>query len=134
MKKFNKQDYKEFIGKIELYNSEKTNDIDKYLKAAKNYFKILNTTEDRIEFIDEILQKSGGDKIRILSEELAKKTYEKDKNPESYANYIKILISNKKYNTARQHLGIAIKMAEEQRKSDIVRTLKRYERYLQKVE
>ncbi|HHH52880.1 MAG TPA: DUF255 domain-containing protein [Bacteroidetes bacterium] len=133
MKKYNKQDYKEFLGKMHLYDAEKTGDLDKYIKASKEYFKLLKDTEAKIDFIDEVSQKfNSDDKIKALIEQLAKITFEKDKNPESYTNYVKILITNKKYNEARKHLGKALKMAEEQRKSDIVRTLKRYQRYLQK--
>ncbi len=134
MKKYNRKKYKEFVSKMELYDTEKTGDLKAYIKAAKNYFKILNDSESKISFINEISKKFyNQDKIKNLTEELSKKTFESDKTPKTYINYIKVLINNKKYNEARKHLGKAIKMAEDKKDADSVRLLKRYERYLQKV-
>ncbi len=134
MKKYNRKKYKEFVNKIDLYNTEKTGNLKAYIKAAKNYFKILNDSESKISFINEISKKFyNQDKIKNLTEELSKKTFESDKTPKTYINYIKVLINNKKYNEARKHLGKAIKMAEDKKDADSVRLLKRYERYLQKV-
>ncbi len=133
MRKYNKKLYKVFVSKIDLYNTERTGDLEEYTKAVKRYFKILKNWEDKISFIEEVSKKfHNNDEIKILTEELSKNTFESDKNPKTYINYIQILIKNKKYNKARNHLGIAIKMAEEQKDSDSVRLLKRYERYLQK--
>ena len=134
MKKYNKKRYKEFKNKIQLYNTEKTNDIDAYVKAAKKYFKTIKETEEKIRFVEEVSKKfNSNDKIKNLVEELSKSAFESDKTPQTYLNYIKVLINNKKYDEARMHLGKAIRLAEDTKDADSVRMLKRYERYLQKV-
>ena len=134
MKKYGKKEYKIFLSKIDLYNTERTGDLNAYIKAAKKYFKILKDSGSKISFIEEVSKKfHNRDKIKNLTEELSKKAFETDKNTETYTNYVKVLINNKKYNEARKHLGLAIKMAEKQKKPDAVRLLKRYERYLQKM-
>ena len=133
MKKYNKKQYKEFIKKIDLVHAENENDIDKYIKAAKKYFKVLSDSEARIRFVNSVAGKfKGNNKIKSLVENLAEKTFLKDKNPKTYQNYIKVLINNKKKSLAIEHLGKAIKMAEDMKDDNTLRTLKRYERYLQK--
>lgn len=134
MKQFNKKKYKEFISKIDLLKSENSNDIDGFLKASKKYFKTLDGTPSKLAFIESTSKKfHGDDKIKKLTEELSEKTFKKDKNPTTYSNYIKVLISNKKNILAIKHLGKAIKMAKDKKDDETLRTLKRYERYLQKI-
>ncbi len=133
MKKYNKKQYKEFVKKIDLVKAENENDIDKYIKAAKKYFKTLSDSNGKLSFVDSISKKfKGNDKIKSLVEELAEKTFLKDKTPKTYQNYIKILINHDKKSLAIKHLGKAIKMAEDMKDDNTLRTLKRYERYLQK--
>jgi len=133
MKKYNKKQYKEFIKKIDLVRAENKANIDKYIKAAKKYYKVLSNSEGRISFVNSIAGKfRGNEKIKSLVETLSEKTFQMDKNPKTYQNYIKVLIEQKKKNLAIKHLGKAIKMAEEMKDDNTLRTLKRYERYLQK--
>ena len=133
MKKFNKGRYSEFSLKIELFNAENTGDISLYKKAAKNYYDELKDSESRIRFIDEIATNFRINKeITEFKEYLSKKTFEKDKKAVTYLNYIKALLDNKSFSDAREHLGKAIKMATDSGDSETLRTLKRYEVYLQK--
>lgn len=135
MKKFNSERYSEFNAKIELFNAENTGDIALYKKAAKNYFDELKNSEARIRFIDEIaVIPSVSQEITELKVFLSKTTFEKDKKPFTYLNYIKTLIDNKNYSEAREHFGKAIKMATEMQDSETLRNLKRYEIFLQRME
>ena len=133
MKKYNKKQYKEFEKKIDLVKAEEDDDVEKYLKAAKKYFKVLPNSESKIAFVKSVGNKfKGNEKIKSLVEEFSKKIFLKDKTPKTYQNYIKILINNNKKSLAIKHLGKAIKMATEMKDDDTLRTLKRYERYLQR--
>lgn len=134
MKTYDKKQYKEFIKKIDLVQAENNQDLEKYLKAAKKYYKVISGSDRKIIFINSISSKfKGNKKIKDLVENLSQKTFSKDKTPKTYLNYIKILINNKHHSLAINHLGKAIKMATENKDDDTLRTLKRYERYLQKV-
>ena len=134
MKKYNKNKYKEFVLKIELLKTENNYKIDEYSKAAIKYFKVLEDSDSRLSFIDQVSEKFHGDKnIPVLVEELSEKALKKEKTPATYTKYVKILINNKKYRLAIQHLGKALKLAKDKKKPEYVTTLKRYERYLQKV-
>jgi len=135
MKKYNKKRYKEFVKKIDLVIAENNNDINGYIKAAKKYFKLLPKTENKILFIQSISNTFKQNKlVKDLIENLSKKTLDDDKTAKAYVNYIKILINNKKYKLAINELGYGIKIAEESKDGDSLRILKRYQRYLQKME
>jgi thiol-disulfide isomerase/thioredoxin len=133
MKKFNNDRCSEFISRIELFNAENTGDISLYKRAAKNYFNELKDSETRIRFIEEIaIIPSLRTEITELKLSLSKITFEKDKKPATYLNYIKTLIDNKNYSDAREHLGKAIKMATDMQDSETLRNLKRFEVFLQR--
>jgi len=135
IKKYNKKRAKEFERRIDLVNAETKNDIEEYLKAAKKYFKVLPDSRSKSAFLNDFSHKfSGDEKIKELSEIFAEKIFRKDKTAENYTGYIKILVNNKKYAEATKHLGKAMKMAEDNKDDASLRTLKRYERYLQRVE
>lgn len=135
LKKYNKKRYKEFSKKIDLVNAENKNDIDEYIKAAKNYFKVLSNSKDKAKFLSLIGNKFRRDtKIKELAEDFALNIYKKDKTAQNYTTYIKILINNQKFSEALKCLGKAMKIANDTSDDESKRTLKRYQRYLQKVE
>jgi thioredoxin-related protein len=133
MKQFEKERFKEFIAKIDLYETENKGDYEMYKKAATNYFHELRSSEARISFIDNIpISLKNKTEVFDFKEDLSRKCYEKDETPKTYLNYLKALIENKKITEARNHIGKAIKLATEQDDSDTVRALKRFEIYLQR--
>ncbi len=135
MKKYCSERYSEFNTKIDLFNAENSGDFSEYKKAAKKYFEELKDSDSRIRFVDEIvIIPSISKEITELKEQLSKTTFEKDKKPNTYMNYIKALVDNKNYDEARIHLGKAVKMAQDQQDNETVRNLKRYEMFLQRTD
>lgn len=133
MKKYCGERYKEFRTKISLIESKKSNNLDKYAKESKKYFKLIKDSKKRMEFIEEICGDFPSEKnIMDLAEELAEKTYKDDKTAANYTYWIKHLLSNKKYDTAREHMAKALRLAKEQKDQVSQNKIKRYEFYLQK--
>ena len=132
MKKNNKSRYSEFIKKIDLFNAENNGKYDEYVKAALKYVDEIGDTATKIDFIDD-----SGDSfqfsqnVRELKEILTKQVLKKDESPEIYAYLIKILIESKKIDEARTQYTKALKLATEKDDQETIRTLKRYELFLQ---
>lgn len=133
MKLFEKDRYKEFSTKIDLFNAENKGDFDMYKKAAENFFQELKTSDARINFIDQIPINTNNKSAALeLKEEFSKKCLEKEETPKTYLSYLKSLIENKKIEEARKYIAKAVKMATEKDDSDTLRAIKRYEIYLQR--
>ncbi len=105
MKKHCKKRYKEFKTKISLIESKKSNNIEEYAKNSKQYFKLIEDSKNRLEFIEEICR-----------------NFPNEKN----------ITSNEKYDVAREHISKAMSLAKKQEDKTSENNLKRYERYLQK--
>jgi thiol-disulfide isomerase/thioredoxin len=133
MKNLQKDRYKEFNAKIDLFNAENTGDFELYKKAAMNFFQELKTTDARISFVDQIPinTKSKNEAIE-LKEELSKKCLEKEETPKTYLSYLRALVENKKIEEARKHIAKAVKLATDNEDADTLRAIKRFEIYLQR--
>ncbi|MEZ4908451.1 MAG: thioredoxin family protein [Saprospiraceae bacterium] len=132
MKKYDKKRYSEFCTKLDLYNSENNGDFQSYSKSAIKYINDLSNDKDKIEFI----QNAGenfkySENIAEFKESLIKSALKSKETTELSAYYVKFLIENNKVNESREQYAKALKLATKMDDQETIRTLKRYELFLQ---